>query len=149
MGRSQTTFSKREKEKKRQKKKEEKEKRKAERKANATSNSLDEMMAYVDANGNIVDTPPPAEQKKEEINAEDIVVGVPKKEKEEEPEFREGKVAFFNDSKGYGFINEKDTGEKYFVHINSCVDNIEENDSVRFDLEKGPRGMNAVNVSRA
>lgn len=147
MGRSQTTFSKREKEKKRKKKKEEKEKKKAERKANSTSNSLDDMIAYVDDKGNIVDTPP-EEQKKEEVNAEDIVVGVPKKEKEEEPEFREGRVAFFNDSKGYGFINEKDTGEKYFVHINSCVDDIEENDNVRFDLEKGPRGLNAVNVVR-
>lgn len=148
MGRSQTTFSKREKEKKRKKKKEEKEKKKAERKANSTSNSLDDMIAYVDDKGNIVDTPP-EEQKKEEVNAEDIVVGVPKKEKEVEPEFREGRVAFFNDSKGYGFINEKDTGEKYFVHINSCVDDIEENDNVRFDLEKGPRGLNAVNVVRA
>ena len=69
MGRSKTSFGKREREKKREKKREEKQRKKEERKANPGSGDLDSMIAYVDEYGNIVDTPPdPAER--EEIDAE-------------------------------------------------------------------------------
>ena len=85
MAKSQQTFNKKEKEKKRLKKKKEKEEKKAERKANSSGGGLDAMMAYVDEFGNIVDTPPD-ESAKEEINAEDIVIGIPPKEEMEEAE---------------------------------------------------------------
>lgn len=148
MARSSETFSKKEKEKKRLKKRQDKLIKKEERKANAGGGDLDSMIAYVDEFGNIVDTPPDLTKKKK-VSAESIELGVPKREKEElQTEFK-GKVAFFNSSKGYGFINDSDSGEKYFVHINGCIDHIEENDSVVFEIERGQKGMNAVNVKKA
>lgn len=147
MGRSQETFSKREKEKKRQKKKQEKEQKRAERRAEGSSGSLDDMIAYVDQYGNIVDAPP--EEKKEEIKVEDIAISVaPKAEEDEEDALKTGKVAFFNDSKGYGFIQE-DGGEKYFYHISNANYDTQDNDKVTFEIEKGPKGLVAVNISKA
>ena len=71
MGRSQETFGKKEREKKRLKKKQEKGLRKEQRKANATGGDFESMLAYVDENGHIVDTPPdPAKRTK--IKAENI-----------------------------------------------------------------------------
>lgn len=149
MGRSQESFSKKEKEKKRLKKKQEKQQRKEERQANSEGGGLDAMIAYVDEFGNIVDTPPDPATKKEEINAEDIEIGVPKREEEEMPAERKGRVEFFNDSKGYGFIKELITQEKYFVHVNGLIDHIQERDMVIFELEQGLKGINAVRVKKA
>ena len=59
-----------------------------------------------------------------------------------------GKVKFFNNSKGFGFITSDDTGEDVFVHNSGIVDRIQENDQVQYDLERGKKGMNAVNVKR-
>ena len=80
MAKSQQSFEKKEKEKKRLKKRKEKDEKRAERKANASGGGLNEMMAYLDADGNIVDTPPDPTIKKEEIDADSIVLGVPKQE---------------------------------------------------------------------
>ncbi|WP_258097208.1 cold-shock protein [Marinoscillum pacificum] len=59
---------------------------------------------------------------------------------------QEGTVKFFNESKGFGFIKPADQGDDIFVHSSGLVDEIRENDRVKFDLEKGRKGMNAVNV---
>lgn len=59
---------------------------------------------------------------------------------------QEGTVKFYNDSKGFGFIKPSDSGEDIFVHQSGLVDEIRENDKVKFDLEAGRKGMNAVNV---
>ena len=77
MAKSQT-FGKRENEKKKQAKRFEKQKRREERQAGGSS-SLDDMIAYVDENGNITDTPPQL-RPKVEIQLEDIVIATPKKE---------------------------------------------------------------------
>ena len=77
MAKSQT-FGKRENEKKKQAKRLEKQKRREERQAGGSS-SLDDMIAYVDENGNITDTPPQL-RPKVEIQLEDIVIATPKKE---------------------------------------------------------------------
>ena len=148
MGRSQETFGKKEKEKKRHKKKEEKAKRKEERKASSDGGGLENMMAYVDELGNISDTPPdPANKAK--IKAEDIQLGVPKKEDlGEEDLVHEGKVSFFNDSKGYGFIKDLKNQESYFVHVHGLTEEIAEGDKVSFELEKGMKGLNAVKVKK-
>lgn len=146
MGRSQETFGKKEKEKKRLKKRQEKVKKKEERKANPGSGDLDDMIAYVDENGNIVDTPPDI-TKKTKIDAESIEISIPKKEDIEDP-IHTGRVEFFNDSKGYGFIKDLDSQEKYFVHINGLIDEIKEGNKVNFELEKGLKGMNAVRVKK-
>ena len=149
MGRSQESFGKKEREKKRQKKREQKKLLKEERKANANKGAdLDSMIAYVDAYGNPTNTPPDPTVEKEEISAESIEIGVPKREKEAKHFEKTGKVAFFDTSKGYGFINEEISGERFFVHVTGLIDSIQENDQVRFELEKGPKGLNAVKVEK-
>jgi len=58
----------------------------------------------------------------------------------------EGTVKFFNNSKGFGFIKPSDSSEDIFVHTSGLIDEIRENDKVKYDLERGKKGMNAVNV---
>ena len=61
---------------------------------------------------------------------------------------KQGKVAFYNDSKGYGFINDLNSQEKYFFHVNGLIDEVTENDKVTFEVERGLKGMNAVRVKK-
>ncbi|MCH8555805.1 MAG: cold shock domain-containing protein [Schleiferiaceae bacterium] len=60
----------------------------------------------------------------------------------------QGTVKFFNASKGYGFIRNDNTGEEVFVHVSGLNDEIQDNDTVTFDVKEGRKGLNAVNVSR-
>ncbi|PKR81695.1 DNA-binding protein [Brumimicrobium salinarum] len=151
MGRSQESFSKREKEKKKAKKKKEKQLKKEQRQEeNNQGGSLDDMIAYVDAYGNLTDKPPEDQEREpEEIEAEDIVIGVPPKEDSGEPDVNIGTVAFYDTSKGFGFINDNNNGEKYFFHINNVNFEIQENDKVTYDVVRGRKGMDAVNVELA
>ncbi len=147
MAKSKETWNKKETEKKKEKKRKEKEQRKEERKANAKEGiSFDDMIAYVDENGNISSTPPDP-TKKRIIKEEDIEIGVPKQvDMKDVDQTRKGKVTFFNDSKGYGFIKDLDSQESIFVHINGLVDAIKENDKVTFEVEMGMKGPNAIKV---
>jgi len=142
------SYSKKEREKKKNQKKKEKQNRKEARSSEEKKSSLDDMMAYVDENGMIVDTPPDENVKKKEIKAENIEIGVPKKEDIPEDHTYEGKVSFFNSGKGYGFIKDKNSQESYFVHINNCRDELTEGDRVEFEVEKGERGLVAVRVKK-
>ena len=58
----------------------------------------------------------------------------------------QGTVKFFNNSKGFGFITPSNSSEDIFVHSSGLIDEIRENDQVKFDVERGKKGMNAVNV---
>jgi cold shock protein len=58
----------------------------------------------------------------------------------------EGTVKFFNEAKGFGFIKPSDSGEDIFVHSSGLIDEIRENDKVKYDVERGKKGMNAVRV---
>jgi CspA family cold shock protein len=58
----------------------------------------------------------------------------------------QGKVKFFNETKGFGFITPSNSGQDIFVHVSGLVDEIRENDNVEYDEERGKKGMNAVNV---
>jgi len=57
-----------------------------------------------------------------------------------------GTVKFFNTVKGFGFIKEEETDKEYFVHVSGLIDEINENDTVEFELEDGRKGLNAINV---
>jgi cold shock CspA family protein len=147
MAKSQVTFNKREKEKKRISKRIEKQQKKEERKANATGGLLEDMLAFVDENGVITNTPPdPA--KKHKVDAASIEVSIPRREHEEVEAVRTGKVEFYNSQKGFGFIKETSTQEKFFVHANGLLEPIAENNAVSFEVERGQRGMNAFNVRK-
>lgn len=149
MARSTETFNKKEKEKKRLKKQKEKREKAEERKDNVVKGkSLDEMMAYVDENGNITSTPPDPTKKKK-IVIEDIQIATPKQEAIQPGDLiRKGKVTFFNESKGYGFIKDSETQESIFVHINELSEAVGENDKVTFEVEPGQKGMTAVRVKK-
>ncbi len=146
MARSQETFNKKEKEKKRLKKRQEKLAKREERRANSEGGGLENMMAYVDENGVIVDTPPDPNAKKKEIKASSIEIGIPKREVIDNDVENRGKVSFFNTSKGYGFIKDLATQESYFVHVNGLLEEVQEGDTVTFELERGQKGLNAVKV---
>ncbi|TDX86597.1 cold-shock protein [Epilithonimonas xixisoli] len=63
---------------------------------------------------------------------------------------QEGTVKFFNETKGFGFISPSAGGDDIFVHSTGLVSrNIRENDKVTFEVQKGPKGLNAVNVKLA
>jgi cold shock protein len=59
---------------------------------------------------------------------------------------KKGKVKFYNSSKGYGFIVDDDSKKEVFVHSSGLVDTINQNDTVKFEIEQGKKGLNAVNV---
>jgi cold shock CspA family protein len=145
MGRSQESFNKKEVRNKKEKKRKEKEKKRLARKKSGKSNSLDDMIAYVDEHGNITDTPPDPE-KKEEIKAEDIQVSVPRGPLDAADPLRKGTVTYFNPSKGFGFITDQQTRESIFVHVNNTLEEIREGNLVNFEIEKGQKGPVAVKV---
>ena len=58
----------------------------------------------------------------------------------------EGIVKFFDESKGFGFIKDKNISREYFVRLSDCIDKIQENDEVQFELRDSPRGLSAINV---
>jgi len=149
MAKSQVTFNKIEKEKKRLQKREEKQKKKEARKAEAKENPQGIQFAYVDHNGNLTDTPPDPSLKIA-VEAESIELGIPKKEERTEDVHKanEGKVSFFDTSKGFGFIIDNMNKEKYFVHVSGLLEPIKENDTVTYELERGQKGMNAVRVKK-
>ncbi|MDP1623413.1 MAG: cold shock domain-containing protein [Bacteroidales bacterium] len=59
-----------------------------------------------------------------------------------------GKVKFFNERKGFGFILDDESQEDVFVHVSGLVDKIREDDQVTFDLTEDNRGKKAINVRR-
>jgi cold shock CspA family protein len=139
------TWNKKEREKKKKQNKKEKAERRQERKENKKAD-FEDMIAYIDENGNLSSTPPDP-KKKFEVKAEDIEIGIPRQE-ELNPEdlVRTGVITFFNNDKGYGFIKDKETHESVFVHVNSLSEPVKENDRVSFETEMGHKGLNAVNV---
>ncbi len=142
------TFEKREKEKKRQQKHEEKKRKKEERKANSAGGGLENMMAYVDENGQITSTPPDPLKARKPIDISEIELGVPKRVEVEVAAERVGRVDFFDTSKGFGFIKEDSTQERFFVHVSNLSEPVGEGDKVQFEVERGQKGMNAVRVKK-
>jgi cold shock CspA family protein len=147
MGRSQETYSKKENEKKKIQKRKEKQERKEERKANSNKGkSFEDMLAYVDENGQLTSTPPDPNKRKV-LNLEDIQLGA-KQEVAVDPadKIRTGVVISYNDSKGYGFIKDLSSQESIFFHVNGLLNEVKERDKVTFETEQGKKGLNAIKV---
>jgi len=147
MAKSQETFSKKEREKQRKRKQQDKQEKRQERKSNNNKGkSLEDMMAYLDENGNLTDKPQDP-RKKRVFRQEDIPLEVSASEERSNPSLRTGIVTFFNDHKGFGFINDAESRERIFFHINDLVDEVKENDKVTFTVKKSAKGPAAVNVT--
>lgn len=149
MAKSQETFGKKEKQKKKAKDRQEKAEKMEERRSSVKKGkSLDEMMAYIDENGNISSTPPDP-RKMKVFNHEDMQISISKHEPgEPEDAIRTGSVTFFNEGKGFGFIKDSVSGESIFIHVNQLIDRVKENDKVTFEVEMGHKGPNAVKVKK-
>ena len=139
------TYNKKEREKKKAQKRKEKELKREARKDGESSGNLEDMMAYVDQNGFIRDTPPDPNMKKE-VNAKSIELGVPQREKEEIDLVQEGMILYFDEGKGYGFIKCSDD-ENIFVHQSNITGTATQGKKVKFAKEKGPKGWVAVRVT--
>src|SRR4030095_14391353 len=140
------SWNKKEREKQKHKERKDKAEKMQERKENAKKGQFDNMIAYLDENGNLSATPPDP-RKKVEIKLEDIQIGVPEYVPPTQAELtRTGKVTFFNTAKGFGFIKDNVSQESIFVHANNLSVSIKENDKVTFEVEPGQRGPMAVNV---
>ena len=148
MSKSQETWNKKEREKQKQKARQAKEERRKERKEKGKA-GIDDMMAYVDENGNLSASPPDP-RKKIVVKAEDIEIGVTYQKTEDPKDLvRTGRVSFFNEEKGYGFIREERSGQSIFVHVNNCKEPIQQDSKVNFEIENGPKGASAINVTPA
>lgn len=140
------SWKKKDREQRKQKEKNEKAEKMQHRKDNTKKKSFDDMIAYLDENGNL-SAKPPDPRKKVEVKLEDIQIGVPEYVPPTEEELtRTGKVTFFNDAKGFGFIKDLVSQQSVFVHVNNLDSPIQENDKVSFQVESGPRGLSAVKV---
>ncbi|MGH7888927.1 MAG: cold-shock protein [Thermodesulfobacteriota bacterium] len=64
----------------------------------------------------------------------------------------QGKVKWFNESKGFGFIQPNDSDKDVFVHFSAIQDNgfktLSEGEEVTFEVTEGPKGLQAVNVKK-
>ena len=64
-----------------------------------------------------------------------------------------GKVKWFNDQKGYGFIEREDKEKDVFIHVSALRDagmkGLEDGQALTFDIEEGPKGPNAVNLQKS
>lgn len=149
MAKSKESFSKREKEKQRIKQKQEKREKMEERKAQGKKGqSLNDMMAYIDENGNLSSTPPDPKKMKQ-FEQDDIVIGVPKQRDPEPGELiRTGFVDFYNSTKGFGFIKDKESGESFFFHESELTEQLSEGNKVQFESERGPKGLIAVRIKK-
>lgn len=146
MGRAKETVGKKDVRSKQLKKRKEKEKLKQERKEKGKS-SFDDMIAWVDENGQICSEPPSSENKPK-VKAEDIEISVPKGGGKPKELTNRGKVNNFDKTKGFGFINVTNSADSLFFHISDCIDEVTTGDKVTFETEKGPKGLKAAQVKK-
>lgn len=145
MGRAKETFGKKEVRNKQLKKRKDKEKKRLEKKDGEKKNSLDDMLAWVDENGQICSAPPDL-SKTTEVNLEDIEISVPKGGFVKETVAYKGKISNFDETKGFGFISSPQLTESVFVHANDCQEIVKTGYKVEFETERGVKGLKAINV---
>jgi cold shock CspA family protein len=147
MAKSKQTYSKKEKEKARLSKRKAKEEKKEQRKA-AGKDSFEDMIAYVDEFGQLSSTPPDPKMRSE-LKIDDIQLGARSREASDEPESgNSGRVTYFNNEKGYGFIKHSITKESLFFHTANALSEVKVSDLVTFEVNAGPKGPTAVSVKK-
>ncbi|MBX3164669.1 MAG: cold shock domain-containing protein [Bacteroidetes bacterium] len=148
MAKPKQTYQKNENEKKRKRKQQEKEDKRALRKASSNKGKgLESMMAYIDHNGQLTDTPPDPKLKVE-IKAEDILLGARSFVREESSDLKSGKVVIYNADKGFGFIKNSISQEKVFFHVSEADYDIREGDLVSYNIVHGARGLSAAGITK-
>jgi cold shock CspA family protein len=146
MGRSQETYNKKEVRNKKEKKRKDKAQKRVIRKSEPKKSNFDDMIAYVDEFGRITSSPPDPD-KKSIVVAENIELNATRNNSQGIPDFiRKGVVISFNDSRGFGFIRDMETNQRVFVHANSLLEPIKENNIVVFEIGKGAKGPSAMKV---
>ncbi len=139
------TTAKKEKEKKKAKAKQDKAQKMKERKENfKKGKSLEEMLAYVDENGNLSPFPPDARRREDssgDMNNGNSFV-------RRAAPVKKGIVSSFNEAKGFGFITDLVTRENVFFHVSQLSGSIKKNDAVVFDVERNAKGISAVRVKK-
>ncbi len=149
MAKSQETFNKKEVRNKKEKKRKDKEQKRIDKKDVEKTSNLEDMMMYVDENGNLTSTPPDP-TKKRKITLSEIEISIPKRsDLDIVDSIRKGVVSFYNDAKGFGFIKDLETQQSVFFHVNNLKDEVKENNMVSFEVEMGPKGATAVNVKKS
>ncbi len=137
------SFSKKENFKKKLQKQKEKAMRREERKeSNDKGKTLDDMIMYVDANGQFTSTPP-NKSDDEGVDLNNIQLGAAPIEAENP--IKSGIITFFSE-KGYGFITEEKSKENIFFHSNNCTEMVKKGNKVSFEIEKSPKGLSAIDI---
>jgi cold shock CspA family protein len=149
MSKSKQTSLKKEKESRKRNKRKAKEEKREVRKMNSNKGKgFESMLAYVDEFGNLSDTPPDPTKRKE-IKLEDIQLGARRPDERTEAEYvNKGRVSYYNEEKGYGFIKDSRTKESLFFHLNNVKTPVRQNDVVTFDITNGPKGPTATAVTK-
>lgn len=140
------SFSKKENSKKKTKKQQDKVLRREDRKANNNKGkSLDDMVVYVDVNGNFTSTPTHLQNRDEDLaKARKSAVTNPN---ENEDTVFTGIVTYFSE-KGYGFISEEETNENIFFHHGELNQDVKKHDKVSYKKENSPKGYRAVDIKK-
>lgn len=140
-----STFAKRELEKKKARIKQEKAERRKERKLNKSKGKgLEDMLAYLDEDGNLTSTPPDGSNRKE-VDLDAIQLGAAPKPPQNNSD-RTGTISSFDDARGYGFITDSEHGENVFVHVNEATEPLRRGDRVHYAWQRGPKGYTALGV---
>ncbi len=133
------SFGKKENNKKKAKKQQDKQLRREDRKANNNKGkSLDEMLVYIDINGNFTNVPP-------HLQVQDTETDRKKENERNEEDFFTGLVTYMNE-KGYGFITEDETKENVFFHQQQQRQPIKKNDRVSYKKETTTKGHRAIEI---
>src|SRR5690606_5215475 len=111
---------------------------------------MEDMIAYVDENGNLSSTPPdPLKVRK--VALEDIAIDTPRQAPPDPNALPQGVVTYFDAAKGYGFITNTRTQGRVFVHVNQLPDpglTLTKGNMVEYSALKGPRGLQAELVRK-
>jgi cold shock CspA family protein len=148
MAKSKQTYQKSEKEKKKRLKQKEKDEKREFRKTNSNKGKgFESMIAYVDHNGRLSDSPPDPKLRPE-VKAEDIMLGARSFDREVNSDFKTGRVAIWNNDRKFGFIKEEISQKKIFFHYSDVDFEVQEGDLVKFELTSTAKGLSAVGVTR-